>query len=462
MKRKILPFILSLLILLSACSANTHSSSPDASQPTEKTPDNTSTVELQEREETAENSAADDRPDRPDMPDAPDGKTTLVLGGIGLNDGPIASLVNNFNAESTKYKVVIDDYAENTESREQAQTVMRTKVLAGDAADLYYFRSDILSPLPWLEAGLLYDLDPLVAADGEISEEDLIPWTALHEYGGLYLLSPTFGVVTLSCSQQTQQLHSGWTIAEYLEVEKSLSPEQDMIYYMTPQNFLERIGGRYLRGVIDYEHAECNLDTPEFRGILQSALDAGRYSGGYNPDKNVPQRIVDGELICCYVGLSSALEVSFDRYRCGQTLGYVGWPTPDGSNGFDVKLMTPMGVSASTSCPEGCWEFLKYLLLHPWMENSADGTPVYAPLLEENLTVLKSLNVPYAEITTFDDVQLIVDLAKTCESMDFADTAAMSILLEEMDALDAGEADLDTALNRMQSRLNLYLKEQYG
>ena len=121
---------------------------------------------------------------------------------------------------------------------------------------------------------------------------------------------------------------------------------------------------------------------------MQSALKAGSYDGGYNPDKNVPQRIVDGELICCYVGLSSALEVSFDRYRCGQTLGYVGWPTPDGSNGMDVRLMMPLGVSATTSCPEGCWEFLKYLLLHPWMEYSADGTPVYAPLLQDNLDVL--------------------------------------------------------------------------
>ncbi len=136
-----------------------------------------------------------------------------------------------------------------------------------------------------------------------------------------------------------------------------------MIYYMDPENFLERIGGRYLRGVIDYEHAQCNLDTPEFREILQSALKAGSYDGGYSPDKNVPQRIVDGELICCYVGLSSALEVSFDRYRCGQTLGYVGWPTPDGSCGFDVRLMMPLGVNAATACPEGCWEFLKYLLL---------------------------------------------------------------------------------------------------
>ena len=61
-----------------------------------------------------------------DVPDAPEGKTTLVLGGIGLRDDTLASLVNNFNAENTKYTVVIDDYAENTQSREQAETVMQS------------------------------------------------------------------------------------------------------------------------------------------------------------------------------------------------------------------------------------------------------------------------------------------------------------------------------------------------
>ena len=451
-KTSILFVVFCLCAFLSGCSGQKE---PSHAQQDFAAPESAA-QELPEQSEFAPSQADD----ASGVPDAPEGKTTLVLGGIGLREGPLASLVNNFNAENTKYTVVIDDYAENAQSREQAETVMRTKLFAGDAADLYYFRRDFLSPLPWISAGLLYDLDPLIAADSEIREEDIIPWTALHEYGGLYLLSPTFGVVALSCSQQTQQLHTGWTIAEYLDVEKSLRPDQDMIYYMNPENFLERIGGRYLRGMIDYERAQCSLDTPEFREILQSALKAGNYEGGYNPNKNVPQRIADGDLICCYVGLSSALEVSFDRYRCGQTLGYIGWPTPDGSSGFDVELMMPLGVSAATSCPEGCWEFLKYLLLHPWMEYSADGTPIYAPLLEENLEVLKSMDVPYAEITTFDDVQLIVNLAGACESMDFYDEAAMAILLEEMNDLVSGAIDLDTALSRMQSRLNLYLMEQ--
>lgn len=458
---------MSFLLFLSACSAKTASSNPDASQPAKPVSDNRDPDASQPASSVSGNISAVESPPCDgatdnDTPEAPEGKITLVLGGIGIQNGQLASLVNDFNAESTKYTVVIEDYGANTQSRDQAKTVMQTKLLAGDAADLYFFRSDILSPLPLIKAGLLYDLDPLLASDTELSAEDIVPWNALHEYGGLYLLSPTFGIEALSCSQQTQQLYTDWTIAEYLALEKSLQPDQDMIYYMNPSNFVEKIGGRYLRGAIDYEHAQCNLNTPEFREILQSALDAGRYDGGYNPEKNVPQRILDGDLICCYVGLSSALEVSFDRYRCGQTLHYVGWPTPDGSNGLDIKLMTPLGVSASTACPEGCWEFLKYLVLHPWMEYSADGTPIYAPLLKNNLDVLKGLDVPYAEITTFDDVQVIVELANTCKTMDFYDTTALSVILEVLGELESGSIDLDTALDRMQSKLSLYLMEQYG
>ena len=55
---------------------------------------------------------------------------------------------------------------------------------------------------------------------------------------------------------------------------------------------------------------------------------------------------------------------------------------------------------------------------------------------------------------------MIVDMAEACGTMDFYDEAAMSILLEEMGDLVSGNIDLDTAVERMQSRLNLYLMER--
>lgn len=98
MSRKILASILVLLLLLSACSANPNSSQPDGSQVPEQAHGSTSPAEVEEHEEPAESSPTDDAPD---VPDAPEEKTTLVLGGIGLTGGPLAGLVNDFNAENT-------------------------------------------------------------------------------------------------------------------------------------------------------------------------------------------------------------------------------------------------------------------------------------------------------------------------------------------------------------------------
>ena len=64
-------------------------------------------------------------------------------------------------------------------------------------------------------------------------------------------------------------------------------------------------------------------------------------------------------MICCYVELADASKIAFDRYRGGETLAYIGWPTVDGSGGTDVGLQYPIGISAITEYTDGCWEFVK-------------------------------------------------------------------------------------------------------
>ena len=111
MKRKILASTLGLVILLSACSAEINSNRKDVSSLAENASESTTMAVIQERENTTENETVDDVSDVsevsnvPETSDTPEGKTTLVLGGIGLRDDTLASLVNNFNAENTKYTV---------------------------------------------------------------------------------------------------------------------------------------------------------------------------------------------------------------------------------------------------------------------------------------------------------------------------------------------------------------------
>lgn len=99
--------------------------------------------------------------------------------------------INEFNATNEKYQIVTEDYADAAASLDQARTVMQTKAMAGDGPDIISFEG--ISPLKWIGAGMLYNMDGLVAGDPDINENDILIWNALHEYNGLYLMSPTFG-----------------------------------------------------------------------------------------------------------------------------------------------------------------------------------------------------------------------------------------------------------------------------
>lgn len=118
---------------------------------------------------------------------------------------------------------------------EDAKTRLHTELIVGKLPDMLVF--DQLSPLLYLGKGLLLDLDPYVAQDKDVSGEDFLCWNALHEYGGLYILAKQFIVETLMCSQDFYAAHRGWSIADYLSIEQSLRGDQQMIYYMSQDEF---------------------------------------------------------------------------------------------------------------------------------------------------------------------------------------------------------------------------------
>lgn len=92
----------------------------------------------------------------------------MTVGGIGLNESSIMGSINEFNATNEKYQIVTEDYADAAASLDQARTVMQTKAMAGDGPDIISFEG--ISPLKWIGAGMLYNMDGLVAGDPDINE----------------------------------------------------------------------------------------------------------------------------------------------------------------------------------------------------------------------------------------------------------------------------------------------------
>lgn len=212
---------------------------------------------------------------------------------------------------------------------------------------------------------------------------------------------------------------------------------------------------------MDIKNATCDLDNDEFVGLLKGAMQAKEYKTEFDPTTGVPQRIMNGSLICCHVDLADASKIAFDRYRGGEMLAYIGWPTVDGSGGTDISLQYPVGISAGTKYTDGCWEFVKFMLKRGLSLTNTPGTPTYVPLLAEHMEMLnKDEEAPWTVDHT--DMVIFETLARNSATMTFYDRNALEIVLDEASRMVKKEETPEDAAKAIQARVSLLMQEQYG
>lgn len=403
---------------------------------------------------------------------------TLKLAGIDITGEPIDAMVKAFNQAQDAIVIELTDYGTEfgLEEKDRAASLLTTEILAGNRPDLIYFPDlqfwgtgtiNLLSPLPFIGQGLLLDLDPYVAQDPDLHAEDILIWDALHQYGGLYLVSDLFSVQTVVCAPSFYADHAGWTIAEYLELEAALPDGYEMMDAMNPAYFLLGIGSRYMQKALDLEHAACDFDNAEFIALLDSATKVREYKAEWE-GKGVCALMMDGTLMGCYTDVQGSWSIAFDRTEAGRTepMAYIGWPTPDGSGGSDIHLLGSLGVMADTAHKDACWQFVKYMIMNPGyiydkeLEVRNQGFPLYIPAMPENPETLTDPNRLFEPLQS--DADAFLALVDQCTTMSFYDDAVMDIILEEAQELLAGNRTAAETAKNIQERASLYMLEQYG
>lgn len=416
-----------------------------------------------------------------DSKPADDDRIILTLGGIYLDQivetqynysgsSDLIMIVNDFNNSSERYKIQLCDYGVAYTDKieqlhvEQSLTKMNTAVLSDDCPDLLCFQNS--SPISLIEKDLLLDLDSMMEADETFQTDLLLGSDALHQYGGLYILSPTCEVKTMMCSTETYEAHRDWTIDEYFDVERNLRADQIMLWEVTQESYLSLYSRRYLAEALDFENASCNFDNEKFLTILQGAQsiqprnEEDPEAEGYVPDAPkliTAKRIAMGELIACNTTVEPWM-IAFDRTQGEGKIAYIGWPTPNGGGGSDLSLTLPIGVYAGTEHAEGCWEFLKYMMTHPVFEYSSDPAPMYVPMLQE---VYRD-DLEQDGFVTQQDLDDFCALANSCKTMSFTEDVVLDLISKEADVMFQGNATPEEVAKRIQQSVSLYMMEKYG
>ena len=161
-----------------------------------------------------------------------------------------------------------------------------------------------------------------------------------------------------------------------------------MMYYVTRESFIRDAAQRYMQQAIDWQTGECSFDNAEFIALLETVGQITEHPEtteftGYVPPE---EELRTGKTYIETVRVANVAKLSEFEKAVGQELSFVGMPMPDGSNGSVMDPSSPVGVFAGSEKPEGCREFVKYLLLSYDMSYHRDknsALPMYRPYLEK-------------------------------------------------------------------------------
>lgn len=390
-------------------------------------------------------------------------KTELLIACMDPNGLDI--LAARFNAHSDEYYVRVVDYSGGMDaSAEEVQLRLNTELISGKAPDMFCFVSGWISPNIYAGKGLLTDMKPLIEADEDLSPEDIVLYKALDYNGGIYVMGESFYLETLAARESDFGQRYGWTLEEYRQIDAGLRDDQMCMYNLTRDSFMDNIIARYVRSAVDWTGSSCDFDNPEFVDLLRTVLELRETPEDPNNMVFGPgePRVAAGEQTTVAVFAMFVSSLAESEQMAGCPLSFIGWPTPDGSCGTDASLNTQLAICSLSQHQEGCWEFIKYMLMNANTDRGImPGYPLlmYRPALEESIA--KAMADEEAQVKmTQADADKLLDFLDAIENLNEYDSAIMDIIKSECQAMFAGDKTPEETAKLIQSRASLYVAEQ--
>ena len=134
---------------------------------------------------------------------------------------------------------------------------------------------------------------------------------------------------------------------------------------------------------------------------------------------------------------------------------YYAYPS-DYNGGCQLNFSSMLSINTQSEQKAGAWAFLSYLLTQPCQENMKLRLPVNDSVLQAQLAgQLEDEKITQHEIDIF--YQLVDGL----QAADYPTATVEQIIREELAPYLAGDTSEEEATQKIQSRVYLYLQEQY-
>ena len=380
----------------------------------------------------------------------PDGETLaepteITLYQAAFSDLPLTVYASEFQKLYPEYRVTVIE-AKSAEEKELALTELG----AGKGYDIYLLRETQWQQLR--DADVFEDLLPWMNADSSAPLDVMRPGIrqALTKNGSLYRLPVDDTISTYAVDPNRLEAFTP-------EAVLAACTSSDVPLYPFIANSGGEDGFTYAPAMaalcaldyVDIETASCSFDSDSFKAQLQllklqEAAKAEPYP-------------CNGLLYLDVITNVETIAYDAERYLLPPMEQYVfcGYPS-DHANGSVLHFSELFAINANSKQKSGAWAFLSYLLTQPCQESMQLRLPVNDSVLQVQLTGLLE-----KETITQHEIDMFYQLVDSLQAADYPTATVEQIIREELAPYLAGDTSEEEATQKIQSRVYLYLQEQY-
>ena len=385
-------------------------------------------------------------------------KQTVVIGTLAISD--VSDWVSKFNRNSRVYKVVIKEYADD---EELVQSFLFGQDEIPDILDISVTSSAMLE-----NKGILEDLKPYFKASDVVKKEDILKpiWNMCENDGKITSMITNFYFQSMVTSADSIS-ENGWTIDEFFSLQEQY-PESKLLIYYNYWNVFRTLGDVSVEGFIDWEKKTCNFNSEEFIALIKriKSLDYGDYEPVFYQEDEEIAALLSGDSL-----LKSDYYRTPYRYRQLQSkykghIKNVGFPTTNGEPYYRVCPDMQFSIYAGSKNKDGAWAFIEFMLSEDsqdWYGADCWRFPVRKVAFEEFIKKPNSPVINYVDDDmSIDTYSVFMNMIEHAHLSNRSSLGKIStIVSEELQAFFEGEKAAEEAAKIIQSRVKLYLDENY-
>ncbi len=400
----------------------------------------------------------------------------------------LKSAVAEFNKSQSEYRVSVKTYQLNSPQLSTEDDVNRilADLLSSDPPDLLDINSfDSYGPSfeDLLREEYVEDLTPYIAESDLISLADFEPKALSLGMVGDALLAIPYSFDLWTCLVDGSEDWGKEISASDIIAYDLSHPEKSLFEGANQYTALNLLLYRNLDAFVDPENGTCDFENETFRSIVEYAKNYTSNDGNWsfgNPTADTD--ILSWNILSYPQMVQTAPAQSFHGNGV-----FAGMPTLDGHFRTLMEIdvnNAALAITCRSAYKEGAWKFLEYYvsrepsLTGTWI--SLYGIPSKLSLQEKYLDRLAEKDGPMSELDVTSgsgDNQVIIkrhpfteeDRTELRRLIDGAEpdpadsmSSVIEILVEELDPYFADQKSLEDVMDIIQSRVKLYLTENYG